>query len=184
MRGSCSTESGRDSRSLMEAAPAPIANDPALAARSIRRCPSAGGGEPPSAVSPGGEGVLRAADVGDRIEPVRAPRVAAANPRKGEPAPSPRAVGIDGLQRVLGAAGQVPALHAEQGFERPPVGMDRSLGDRPGGPVERRSHESALDCALARGFSAPSGSAHLLSAAVRAVSTASKTSSVDACRAL
>ena len=60
-------------------------------------------GHPPAAVAPGRQRMAHAGDVGHGVEAVRAPGMASADPRQRQPAPAPRAVAIDRLERIFRA---------------------------------------------------------------------------------
>ena len=143
----------------------------------------------PPPVAPGCQGVARVGNVGDGVEPVGAPGMAAADARERQPAAAPGAVAIDGFERVFRAGRQVPALPADQRLQRPAIGVDRRLGDGLGQPPcrlrwqlrPRRPFEAPQAEACA---ASAAGSSCLASALASAASTASNTSSVEACRAL
>lgn len=66
-------------------------------------------------------------DIGRRIETRRAPRVAPADARNRQPPPAPRPVSLDGVEGVLRACRQVPALEADEWLQCPPVDVDGCL---------------------------------------------------------
>ena len=136
----------------------------------------------PAAVAPRRPCMALGTNVGHGVEPVRAPGMTATHACQAQPAATPRPVQLDGLEPILRAGRQMPAFPAEQRLQAPAIGMDRSAGDGARGP-RCVGHDRG---ALVR-LQAPIGagcSAGLASACASARSTASKTSSVEAWRAL
>ena len=141
----------------------------------------------PPAVAPRREGVMLVAQIWHRVEAVAAPRMAAAESRQREPAALPCPVRVDGLARIVRAGRQMPAIDPEQ--------------RRDGQAIKRRSAQAAAPWRSARrtarsprraragvldmlGANAAPWRARLASIWPIASSTASNTSSVEACRAL
>ena len=78
--------------------------------------------------------------VGHEIEPMRAPRLAAQQPREGHPAARPQAIAVDRLVGVVRAGRQMPAMKTDQRRERvairldqPPTGEARGTAAEVGG---------------------------------------------------
>jgi hypothetical protein len=138
-------------------------------------------GQPPAAVAPWRPGVAMGADIGDRIEAVRSPRMAAADACQCQPAPAPGAVELDRLQPILRARRQVPAFPADQGLQGPAIGMNWRTGDL----AQCARGGGRWPTAVIRPQApAGAGSACFASACSSARSTASNTRSVEAWRAL
>src|SRR6516164_10405683 len=129
-------------------------------------------------------------NVWHRIEPVRTPGMAAADARQRQPAPAPSAVAIDGFEGVLRAGRQVATFRAHQRLQRPAIGVHRRFEEGlASGGGEVFGH--ALHCMPAAAAhdlyaeaSIGAGSVRLASALASAISTASNTKRVEACRAL
>src|SRR5581483_8967522 len=80
----------------------------------------------PPPVAPGREGMMLIAKIGNRIEALAAPRLAAAEPSKREPAALPRAVLFDRIAGIVRARGQVPAMRADKRREDHAVERDHA----------------------------------------------------------
>src|SRR4026208_2041998 len=78
----------------------------------------------PFSIAPGRKGVVFFPHVGDGVEAMASPWVAAAKARQSEPAALPRTILVDGLARIVRAGGQVPAVHAKEGRDRPAISGD------------------------------------------------------------
>src|SRR5512144_173011 len=65
------------------------------------------------------------AKIGNRVETVTAPWLAAAEPREREPAASPRAVRLHGLPRIVGACRQMPAICPDERRQHHAIERDR-----------------------------------------------------------
>ena len=64
--------------------------------------------------------------VGHEIEPTRAPRLAAQQPREGHPAARPKAIAVDRLVGIVRAGRQVPAIETNKRRERVAIDFDQA----------------------------------------------------------
>ena len=81
--------------------------------------------EPITPALPFGKIVVQAGR--DRVKPVTAPGMAAADARNGEPKANPRAVSVNGLQGIFRASGQMATLPTQQGRQGIAIDRDQSL---------------------------------------------------------
>ena len=96
------------------------------AGSAARACGSAAG-SPPAAIAPRRDGVVLAADVRGGIIAAGAPGMAAGDPGQGEPEPAPGPVQVDGVERILRARRQMPAVTAHEPRQGIAVEVDGSL---------------------------------------------------------
>lgn len=81
----------------------------------------------PAPIAPGCQWVALDPDVGCRVVAARAPWMTAADARGRKPPTAPRAVPVDGVERIFRACRQVSALHADQRLQRPAIDVNRRL---------------------------------------------------------
>src|SRR6185437_4246245 len=82
--------------------------------------------------------VMLIANIGHRVEALTAPRVAAAESRKREPAAPPRTIRLDGLARIVRAGGKMPAIRPDERREGQAIKRNRPEHERLGGTLAKR----------------------------------------------
>ena len=84
---------------------------------------------------------MLAPDIRSWIESACAPGLAPRHARQSQPEPAPRAVGVDGVQRILRTRWKMPALAPDQAGQRVTVEQDRGFEDLRGNG-HGRSHSA------------------------------------------